>query len=281
MAIEFTHRAMTSIDVLAMMALVAWAFMAFPKRHAVRRYALWSLLFLFIEALLGAGLVLFRLVAKDQSSGRIWYLSAHLTNTMLLLAALALTAWLAWIKRDRLRLASIPKLHASALALTVAVSISGTITALGDTLFPAASLGSAVRQDFSAASHILLRLRVIHPVVAVVVALYLVLLASRARPAKTANALIIAAIMQVGAGMLNLLLLAPLAMQLIHLLLADLVWISLVLLAAERAASCEVIEGAGFQDAATEPNTTGTPTLDRPNAADAYTADGRRHADSL
>src|SRR5579875_2989931 len=94
MAIEFTHRAMTSVDTVAAIALCIWAFLAFPRRDAVRRYSVLSLIFLFIEALLGAGLVLLRYVAKDQSVGRAWYLSAHLTNTMLLLAALTVTAWI-------------------------------------------------------------------------------------------------------------------------------------------------------------------------------------------
>ena len=84
MAIEYTHRMMTTLDLLLTGILLAWAFRAYPKAHAVRRYASWSAVFLFIEALLGAGLVLFRKVAHDQSAGRAVYLSAHLTNTMLL-----------------------------------------------------------------------------------------------------------------------------------------------------------------------------------------------------
>src|SRR5581483_2735793 len=106
MAIEFTHRVMTSVDTVAAIALCGWAFLAFPRRSALRRFSVLSLIFLFIEALLGAGLVLFRYVAKDQSAGRAWYLSAHLTNTMLLLAALTVTAWLAYTKADRAGLAT-------------------------------------------------------------------------------------------------------------------------------------------------------------------------------
>ncbi len=96
MAIEFTHRMMTSIDSIAVIAMCVWAFRAFPRRHAVRLFSILSLVFLFIEALLGAGLVLLRYVAQNQSAGRAWYLSAHLTNTMLLLAALTITAWAAF-----------------------------------------------------------------------------------------------------------------------------------------------------------------------------------------
>src|SRR6201996_2136754 len=60
MAIEFTHRMMTSLDSLAVIALCVWAFLSFPRKHAIRLFSILSLVFLLIEALLGAGLVLLR-----------------------------------------------------------------------------------------------------------------------------------------------------------------------------------------------------------------------------
>jgi len=239
MAIEFTHRMMTSLDTFAVLLLVAWAWAAFPKRHAVRRYASLALLFLLIEALLGAGLVLFRYVARDQSAGRVWYLSAHLTNTMLLLAALAATAWLAYSGTERLSLRRMPPALVAALAITVFVSITGTVTALGDTLFPASSLAAGMQQDFAGASNLLLRLRVIHPLIAVAGAIWLIVTAAalfRNSRSRAAGAVIIVTVVQTMAGMLNLALLAPLAMQLTHLLIADLVWLSVVVLTLERTA---------------------------------------------
>ncbi|MDQ2842401.1 MAG: COX15/CtaA family protein [Acidobacteriota bacterium] len=236
MAIEFTHRFMTSLDTIAVLAMVVWGFLAYPKRHAVRRYAVLSLIFLLIEALLGAGLVLFRLVSRDQSAGRIWYLSAHLTNTMLLLGALAATAWLGRQGIERLRILQTPRALLVALLVTVIVSVTGTITALGDTLFPASSLSAGIQQDFSHASSLLLRLRVIHPAIAVAGAIYLLWLASsilRKSGSKAAMFVIFITIVQVAAGMLNLALLAPLGMQLTHLLIADLLWIAVVLLTLE------------------------------------------------
>ena len=244
-AIEYTHRLMTGLDTAAVVVLLTWAFLAFPKRYAVRRYAVWSFVFLLIEALLGAGLVLFRLVAKDQSAGRIWYLSAHLTNTMLLLAALAITAWLAAKGVDKIRLRDATPNVFTALLIAVVVSITGTITALGDTLFPAKSLAAGMQQDFAAVSTVLVRLRVIHPLVAVAGALYILWVASgflrrSARGsglAKASSFVIVAIILQVGAGVLNLALLAPLPMQLLHLLGADLLWMCLVWLTLESAAA--------------------------------------------
>jgi heme A synthase len=252
MAIEFTHRMMTSVDTFAVLALVAWAFLAFPKRHALRQYSIWSLVFLFIEALLGAGLVLFRYVAKDQSIGRVWYMGAHLTNTLLLLAALTATAWLASVGLERIRLADIRGKVWSALAVTVLVGITGAIAALGDTLFPAASLQAGMRQDFSSASATLLRLRMIHPLVAVLGAAFLLWVASsfaggdqRHATRRAAWAVIGFTVLQLALGMVNLALLAPMAMQLIHLLMADVVWIAVVVLALEGTA--KTVEKIGTQ----------------------------------
>ncbi|HZQ54475.1 MAG TPA: COX15/CtaA family protein [Bryobacteraceae bacterium] len=237
MAIEFTHRLMTSVDSFAVIAMCIWAFLAYPKKHRVRLYSILSLVFLLIEALLGAGLVLLRYVARDQSAGRAGYLSAHLTNTMLLLAALTATAWLAYRRSDSaFRWRNVPPALSGALLVTIFVSITGAIAALGDTLFPAASLAAGMRQDFAAASSVLLRLRMLHPVIAVLGSAYLIWVAAKAlRGAHAAAARVLTlTIFQVAAGTINIALLAPVWMQLFHLMVADLVWISVVLLAMER-----------------------------------------------
>jgi heme A synthase len=237
MAIEFTHRVMTSVDSFAVIAMCAWAFVAFPRKHAARLYSVLSLVFLFIEALLGAGLVLFRYVAKDQSAGRAWYLSAHLTNTMLLLAALTIVAWLAQTNSDRVRLAHAPGKLLGAVVVTVCMSITGVIAALGDTLFPASSLASGVQQDFSSASGMLLRLRLMHPVIAILGAVYLIWVAASLvkRTPAAASRVITITFFQLAVGAINITLLAPVWMQLFHLLTADLVWIAVVLLLLEAA----------------------------------------------
>jgi heme a synthase len=248
MAIEFTHRAMTSVDTVLAIGLCAWAFVLFPRKHALRRYSVLSLVFLLIEALLGAGLVLLRYVARDQSAGRAWYLSAHLTNTMLLLAALAVTACLAWKNLDRLPFRHVPPALMGALAVILVVSITGAIAALGDTLFPASSLRAGMQQDFSSASNTLLRLRMFHPLVAITGAAYVAWAAfgtlKRNRmegfpwAAKSVLALVVS---QLAVGAVNLSLLAPVPMQLIHLFVADLLWIFLVILAVDSVAPPETV----------------------------------------
>jgi heme a synthase len=240
MAIEFTHRMMTSIDSLAVIAMCVWAFRTFPRRHIVRLCSLLSMVFLLIEALLGAGLVLLRYVAKDQSAGRAWYLSAHLTNTMLLLAALTITAWAAYKNADRLRLGNASHTLIGALPVVVFVSITGAIAALGDTLFPASSLSAGMQQDFSSASSLLLRLRLFHPVVAVLGAAYLiwasalVLKRNEAGGAhKAAGRVLGLTLFQLAVGTVNITLLAPVWMQLFHLFMADAVWIAVLLVLLE------------------------------------------------
>lgn len=240
--IELTHRLMTGVDSVLVIALCVLAFVLFPKRHAVRRYSIWSLVFLLIEALLGAGLVLFRMVARDQSAGRIWYLSAHLTNTLLLLGALTTVAWIASRHIAWLRLKHFSRPFLGGLLVTIFVGVTGAIAALGDMLYPASSLPAGFRQDFSSSSAALLRLRMLHPLVAVAGAAYLLWLAAPGmrqdsdRQWKNASATLAGlVILQLAAGMVNLSLLAPIWMQLIHLLIADLLWIAVVALALQTA----------------------------------------------
>jgi heme A synthase len=251
--IEFTHRVMTGGDLVLAIALLAWAFAAFPKRDAVRRYASLSILFLFIEALLGAGLVLFRYVANDQSAGRVAYLSLHLTNTLLLLGALTATAWAAWRHQEDSKALGAPRFVLTGAAVAIAVSVTGAIAALGDTLFPASSIAAGVQQDFATSSNALLRLRVFHPAIAIAGAVYLVWMSIQflrrpeGDPTRTsAVRVLFLTLFQLAAGAVNISLLAPVWMQLFHLFVADLLWIALVLLLldSEAHATCRLMAAA-------------------------------------
>lgn len=288
--IEFTHRLTSGIALLLVVWLLAWALLrraatlpagALPAgagRVRAMRAAwrsrwtpeLWAavltMAFMLSEALVGAGLVLFGLTGDNASVARAVVLAIHLVNTFFLIGFLALLAWFAsggraprWSARD-----GVGPLLVGALVGTLLLGMTGAVTALGDTLFPAATLAEGVRRDFSATAHFLERLRVIHPLLAVALGLY-VLYAAHAvitrRPDATsrrlARALVALFFVQLGAGAINLLLMAPVWMQLVHLLLADLLWITLVLLtatalappaAAERAAVAAP-PGAGARDA--------------------------------
>ncbi|MBA3946141.1 MAG: COX15/CtaA family protein [Herpetosiphonaceae bacterium] len=247
--IEFGHRLTSGLSILLIAMLAVWAFRLYPKRHRVRRAAVWSGFFIFTEALIGAGLVLFSLVAHNESVARVWSHAAHLVNTFVLIMVLTLTAW--WAsggKPVRLRgHGSVGALLSVALLGTLLLGATGAITALGDTLFPSATLSAGIAQDFSATSHFLTRLRVIHPVLAITLGVYIVVVArivSSMRPnpdtRRFARLLIGLFGMQFVIGMANVGLLAPIWMQLIHLLMADLLWIALVLLGASAMLAEEV-----------------------------------------
>jgi heme A synthase len=236
--IEFTHRLMSGVALVGVIALWLWSRASFARLSRVRTMALTSFVFLITEALLGAGLVLFNYVDKDQSVGRAFYLSLHLVNTLLLLGALTLTAW---FSRDAVRALPPRSSWVSAtLPIAILVSITGAIAALGDTLFPSPTLAQGFRQDFSGAASLLIRLRVLHPTFAIIAACYfvgvsVVIVRSKQHRVATrlATCVLVLASVQLGAGAINLLLLAPVSMQIFHLFLADVVWISLVLLAVE------------------------------------------------
>ena len=163
--IEFTHRGMSGIAFVAVAALLVWSIRVFPGRHRARKMALASFVFLIVEALLGAGLVLFDYVGANSSVGRALYLSLHLANTLLLVAALSLAAWFS--REDVPAPGHFSRLVAATLPVALLIAISGGIAALGDTLFPASSLAEGFRQDLSTTAHFLLRLRVFHPALAI------------------------------------------------------------------------------------------------------------------
>jgi heme A synthase len=232
--IEFTHRVTSGLALLAVFGLSIWAVRAFPKGHRSRLYAQLSFLFILIEAGLGAGLVLLEYVDQNASVGRAVYLSLHLVNTQILLGVLSLAAWYstrpAPVTRVNWKLKGM-------LPMTLLVGVTGAVAALGDTLFPAASFAEGMRQDVSSTSHFLVRLRVFHPFFAVFSAAYIffVTLPVVRRNSGTAWAAWGVLMLQLIAGAINVLLLAPTWMQLVHLFIANVLWLLLVVVIAEEA----------------------------------------------
>ncbi|MCK5314971.1 MAG: COX15/CtaA family protein, partial [Anaerolineales bacterium] len=168
--IEFAHRLSSGLAFVLVLVMLIWALRAYPKGHVVRRGAWFSMILITTEALVGAGLVLFEWVAQDASVGRAISIVIHLINTFLLLAALSLNAW--WASGGRKiqirENGSLAWLLILGLLGTMIIGASGALTALGDTLFPVNSLAEGIRQDFTPTAHFLLRLRLLHPSVAVV-----------------------------------------------------------------------------------------------------------------
>jgi heme a synthase len=239
--IEYTHRLTSGLATVFAVALYVWSRREFPQGHPGRRAALWALVFMLTEGLVGAGIVLLKYVAQDERLGRAVWMGVHLTNTFLLVGAQTLVVWASRGRAGMVLKGQGPvgALSAASLAGMLLLGVSGAVAALGDTLFPAQSLTHGFQQDLSETAHVLLRLRVLHPLIAVSVGAFLVFAGrwmARLRPSpdvrRMSTWLTVAYVAQLCAGVTNLVLLAPVALQLVHLLLADGVWMCVVCLCA-------------------------------------------------
>ncbi|MGA3372094.1 MAG: COX15/CtaA family protein [Terracidiphilus sp.] len=240
--IEYTHRITSGLSLFAVVGLLAWTLAGTIPGHLARAAAVASVAFTGIEAILGALLVKLGYTAQSPAPLRPAFLALHLTNTLLLVAALTLTAHLLsrskGYLRGSVRLAA-PVGAVATVVVVMAVGVTGSLAALGDTLFPASSLGLALAQDFSSTSGWLVRWRWTHPGIAFAASFFLVWLLVRAarRGAHWDNRglsglvlLLLAAVYAL--GLLDVMLLAPLWVQVAHLLAADTLWAALVVLTA-------------------------------------------------
>jgi cytochrome c oxidase assembly protein subunit 15 len=230
--IEFSHRLLS----LAVLILGGWlltrAFRSRGERPGLFAWASISFAFLVVEALLGALTVLLGYTGENVSTGRGVLVAVHLVNSLLLVGALTATVLYAratapeWPLRPA-RQALVATVLAVGLLGMLVLMFSGGIAAMGSTMFPSASLAEGLAADFDAASHPLVRLRVLHPVIAITVGIYLFLSLGLARilkpvpqSRKQVRALTLVYLAQLGVGTLNFAMLAPLVLQLLHLSLA-------------------------------------------------------------
>jgi heme A synthase len=262
--IEFSHRLTSGLAFFAVLALLIWAFRKFGKGHPIRKTAVVSFIFIITEALVGAGLVLTGNTAETLTASRPFWMAGHLINTFILLAFLSLTAWFAAGGKP-FDFKAQPKvlwfLGIAVLGIFL-VGMSGSVAALSSMLFPSETLTEGVTRDFSATSHILLRLRISHPILSIMVGVFLVFLAgwfkSKAEGnfavSRLANVLTILIVVQFAFGALTLVTLAPIVMQIGHLFLADAVWIVFVLLSAsflaEKSEAADVLMTTQSQETA-------------------------------
>jgi cytochrome c oxidase assembly protein subunit 15 len=240
--IEFTHRITSGLSFFSAVGLLVWTFAGTVRGHLARAASVATVAFTLIEAVLGAFLVKLGLTAQSQSPLRAPYLALHLTNTLLLLAALTLAAhFLSRTRgytRETMRVVA-PLGAVAAVIVVLIVGVTGSLAALGDTLFPATSFGAALAQDFSATSGWLVRWRWTHPTIAFFASVFLIWLLVRAarrsvlwdnRGLSALVLLLLAA--QYLLGILDVILLAPVWLQVVHLLGADVLWAALVVLTA-------------------------------------------------
>ena len=253
MLVELSHRVSSFGSLVLAVVLFVWALRAFERGAAARRGAGYVLAFTAAEALIGAALVLLRLVAHDVSLRRGISTSLHLGNTFLLLGSLAITARVSeGAPMPSLRgRGGLGALAFATLAAALLVGATGSIAALGDTLYPSHSVAQGLAQDVSAAAPLFIRLRTIHPFVAIASGVLILALATYAPMARSSRAvalfgraLAVAFFVQVGLGVLNITLLAPAWLQLVHLASADVVWVLLVLLASAALGEAGALSGS-------------------------------------
>lgn len=236
-AIEFTHRAVSGVALILVAWLAIAVFRGFRPGHPARLGAGLSVVAIAIESLIGAAIVLFQWVADDASAARAVTVPLHLVNTLFLLAVLTLTVFwlrgggpLRWSGPERAPLVAIA-------AGMVLVAGTGAVTALADTLFPRPGLLGG--EGVSDVEHFLTRLRMLHPVVALAVggvaAWWAARRASLPGSAGLAARVVVGAVaVSVLAGFANVVWGTPVWLSLLHLAVADVMWIGWVWLAAAR-----------------------------------------------
>lgn len=251
--IELTHRATSGLAFLSVIGLWLAMRRSLKTGHPARRAASFSLLFMVNETLVGALLVLLGLVAGSRSPWRAVVLALHLVNTLLLLASLALAAWWAGQASGRpgSARAGLRRLVIGGVVAVMVVSAAGGIAALGDTLFPASSVSAGINQEFAAGAPLLVRLRVLHPILAALTGVYLLWLVSYCvGDGKNAGAenwgygVGVLVLAQFVIGGMNIVLLTPVWSQLTHLFVTDVLWVGLVIFSA-------TVLGSGTQSGAT------------------------------
>ena len=234
--IEFAHRVTSGIALISVVVLVVWAFRLYARGHRVRRVAAISMALMVLEALIGAGLVLLQYVAYNVSVARGYWMAAHLFNTFLLLAGLALTAWTAsggGLPRFR-RSGPLGIALGITIASTLVLGVSGAVTALGDTL----TLGGGIDPASDPIVAALVGLRIYHPLLALIVGIGVVIVAIMGRRSERPMARLLGLgvlsvyLVNLSIGLINVWLRAPVEIQILHLLVTDAIWIGLVLFAA-------------------------------------------------
>ena len=226
--IEWLHRLSSGLSLVFIFVLFALAFKIYPKNHGVRRFSIASFILILIEALIGAILVLSGLVSANAEKIRVLILALHSINSLLLVGALTLCYKMSfWEKRgkkitDNLKLEK-PLIYF--VGLFPLLALTGNIASLAGQLFPSLSLSSALALDFLPSAHISLKIRPLHPLLAVSFLLGISFFAFSKKH------LIVPALTVLGValfGFSTLVFLSPLWMKITHLILAYGLWIFLL-----------------------------------------------------
>ena len=224
--IEYAHRLMSAIYGLSIIFI--FIKIRISKVNIMTKRLSWFLLFFMIsEALLGALLVKGQLVTTNDSVSRLVVMTFHQLNSFLLTGV----TFLFYLS---MRQQAEQTINAEVLVIKsykpfiffLLLAISGAIASLSTTLFPSISLLQGIVQDFSSDSHLFVRLRILHPVLALSIAGTFVYWLYNHNQTRAAIEFFVAIFI----GILTILTLLPVYLKLGHLLIAHLLWARLIYL---------------------------------------------------
>jgi cytochrome c oxidase assembly protein subunit 15 len=228
--IEVSHRYSTMLFGFLVLAQLWLIRGVFPKRHPTRYWVLATLLFTVTEALIGRLLVVYGLVHESTSHARLFIMPLHLINTSLLLFSEVMTAESVLFGEREVRPLS-PVLKRAGFAVLITATLlltTGAVAALGSHLFPSLSLMEGLTKDFAQGAHPALRLRILHPTLALILPLGLwyifsnsTLEASNGALCAMYRSLAVAVLVMLMIGVATLVTLAPVWLKLSHLTMAN------------------------------------------------------------
>jgi heme A synthase len=157
-----------------------------------------------------------------------------------LLGSLTLTAWWGsgFSKPHKGLRSADGRWLVAGVAIIAIIGATGALNAVADTVFPADSITGDLADKFGPTAPMLSRLRIVHPIVSVIGGMVVAWIAtSRSRGGspmtqRAATAVTMVVLSQMFIGIANIFFLTPLSLQLIHLMVADALWIAFVVFGA-------------------------------------------------
>ena len=233
--IEFSHRSISGV--LLIVTLLLFIKSKDPDTPLLHKKIInYLTFFVLLEAAIGAVIVIYEWVGLNSSLPRIIAVPLHLVNTFALLGFYTLIFYL--LRESENKLSNFfDKRIKIAFVLFFLTGATGSITALADVLFPSASFVEGFIEDFDSTSEVLTRLRILHPFVSTILSIFLFSESNRFKKEFAIDTSTIKVLVIVGVilGVLNVVSNIILPLSILHLLLADLLWITYVYKAVEKA----------------------------------------------
>ena len=226
--IEFSHRSVSGVLLIVTLIIFAKT-RKFQKDSLVRTVTNYLTFFVIFEALIGAVIVIFEWVGLNSSLPRIIAVPIHLVNTFGLLGCYAILYKILDENIEEI-ISMFNKNFIFISSLFLLSGATGSIAALADVLFPSASFIEGFLADFDRTSEILTRLRILHPIVssALSIVLYVYSIRINKKYNIRVKPLQILILVAVFLGFLNVLSNIILPLSILHLAIADFLWISYI-----------------------------------------------------